>query len=56
MKKATAFLKDDSGATAIEYVLIASAMGISLAAASPLLGSALQDKLSSLTTHITMGK
>ncbi len=41
MKK---FLKDESGATAIEYGLIAAAMGLMLILMMPLLASALQGK------------
>jgi len=37
-----ALMCDDSGATAIEYALIASATGLSLAAVMPLLGTKLQ--------------
>ncbi len=37
MEKFFAFLKDESGATAIEYGLIAAAMGLALVTAMPLL-------------------
>lgn len=42
------FLKDESGATAIEYGLIAAGIGLVLATAAPTIGS----KLSSVFTTI----
>ena len=56
MKKITRFLKDESGATAIEYGLIAAAMGLALVTAMPILASAVTGKFSSLATHISTGK
>jgi len=53
MKK---FLKDESGATAIEYGLIAAAMGLALVVLMPKLTLALNSNFSSLATHITTGK
>ncbi len=53
MKK---FLKDESGVTAIEYGLIAAAMGIMLVAVMPTLSTAVSGKFGSLSTHITTGK
>jgi pilus assembly protein Flp/PilA len=50
MKK---FLKDESGATAIEYGLIASAMGICLIFAMPFIQNAINNKFSSLGTKIS---
>jgi len=50
------FLHDDRGATAIEYALIASAMGVALLAAMPLIATAITGKFSSLAGHITTGK
>jgi pilus assembly protein Flp/PilA len=41
MKK---FLKDESGATAIEYGLIAAAMGLALVTAMPLIGPIIIEK------------
>jgi pilus assembly protein Flp/PilA len=41
MKLFTEFLKDESGATAIEYGLIAAAVGLVLVAISPQLSEAL---------------
>ncbi len=52
MKK---FLKDESGATAIEYGLIAAAMGLALVAAMPSITSAIKTQFSSLGGHITSG-
>jgi pilus assembly protein Flp/PilA len=43
------FVKDESGATAIEYGLIAAAIGLMLVVAMPLLSSALQTVFSSIT-------
>jgi pilus assembly protein Flp/PilA len=55
MTSLTRLLKDDSGATAIEYALIASFMGIALIAAMPLLAGAITGKFSSLAGHISSG-
>ena len=40
MNKFLRFVKDESGATAIEYGLIAAAMGLALVTAMPILASA----------------
>jgi pilus assembly protein Flp/PilA len=45
MKK---FLKDESGATAIEYGLIASAIGLMLIVAAPILAAAISALFSEL--------
>lgn len=50
MKK---FLKDESGATAIEYGLIAAAMGVCLIAAMPFITSALLVQFSYIGSKIT---
>ena len=50
MKK---FFKDESGATAIEYGLIAAAMGLALVTVMPTLGSAIETKFSSLAASIS---
>ncbi len=42
MSKFVRFIKDESGATAIEYGLIAAATGLVLVAISPALSAALQ--------------
>jgi pilus assembly protein Flp/PilA len=52
MKK---FLKDESGATAIEYGLIAAAMGLALVTAMPSITGAITGKFTSLGGHITSG-
>jgi pilus assembly protein Flp/PilA len=49
------FLKDESGATAIEYGLIAAAMGLALVTAMPSITSAVKTKFSSIGGHITSG-
>lgn len=56
MTKFVRFLIDDSGATAIEYGLIAAAMGMALIAAMPAITVAITGKFSSLGAHITSGK
>ena len=55
MTKFVRFAKDESGATAIEYGLIAAAMGLALVTAMPLLATAITGKFSSLSGHITSG-
>jgi pilus assembly protein Flp/PilA len=52
----TKFIRDESGATAIEYGLIASFMAVCLVAALPLLTTALNGKFSFIGTKITSGK
>ncbi len=52
MKK---FFKDESGATAIEYGLIAAAMGLALVTAMPSITSAIETKFSSLGGSISSG-
>jgi pilus assembly protein Flp/PilA len=49
------FLKDESGATAIEYALIASAMGLAVIAAMNSVGPAITAKFESLATSISTG-
>ena len=55
MIKFVRFVKDESGATAIEYGLIAAAMGLALVTAMPYLANAITSKFSSLATSITTG-
>jgi pilus assembly protein Flp/PilA len=55
-RKMTKFIRDESGATAIEYGLIASFMAVCLVAALPLLTTALNGKFSFIGTKITSGK
>lgn len=50
------YLKDDKGATAIEYGLIAAAMGLSLVAVMPTLATSIMDKFGSIAGHVTSGK
>jgi pilus assembly protein Flp/PilA len=50
------FFADERGATAIEYGLIAAAMGVCLVAAMPLIETALSTQFTSLGTHISTGK
>ena len=52
MKK---FLNDESGATAIEYALIAAAMGLALVTAMPLIRDAIIGKFTSLAASVTSG-
>jgi pilus assembly protein Flp/PilA len=49
------FLKDESGATAIEYGLIAAAMGLALVTAMPSITDAITSEFSSIAGHITSG-
>jgi pilus assembly protein Flp/PilA len=46
------FLKDDSGATAIEYGLLASLIAVALIGALFTLGSTLQAKFSAITSGL----
>jgi pilus assembly protein Flp/PilA len=55
MTKFVSFVKDESGATAIEYGLIAAAMGLALVAVMPLLANAIKTTFSSLAGHISSG-
>ena len=50
------FFKNEGGATAIEYGLIAMAMGVVLITAIPLLGSAVTASFSSIASHISSGQ
>jgi pilus assembly protein Flp/PilA len=50
------FLKDTSGATAIEYGLIAAAMGVMLIVTMPYLANSIGTQFNSLGQHITSGK
>jgi len=55
MNKFVRFVKDESGATAIEYGLIAAAMGLALVVAMPYLATAVSTKFTSLADHISSG-
>jgi pilus assembly protein Flp/PilA len=52
MKK---FINDESGATAIEYGLIAAAMGLALVTVMPTLRTAVTTKFGSLAGHVSTG-
>lgn len=52
MKKFVRFMNDESGATAIEYGLIAAAMGLMLVVAMPILSTAVQRVFTSLGTGL----
>ncbi len=55
LKFISCYLSDETGATAIEYALIASAMALALVAAMPLLGSVIATKFASIGASITSG-
>ena len=55
MTKFVRFVKDESGATAIEYGLIAAAMGVALITAMPFLAGAISGKFQSLASAISSG-
>ena len=55
MNKVQSFINDQSGATAIEYALIASAMALALVATMPLLGGIIKDKFTNIGASITSG-
>ncbi len=46
------FINDTSGATAIEYGLIAATVGLMLVAAMPLLATALEDVFTKINTGL----
>jgi pilus assembly protein Flp/PilA len=52
MKLVTRFLKDQSGATAIEYGLIAAGISIAIILAVNGLGTNLNDKFTSINTSL----
>lgn len=52
MTKFVRFLKDESGATAIEYGLIAAGIAVAIIAAVNLLGDTLNNTFSSITSNI----
>ena len=49
------FLKDESGATAIEYVLIAAAMALVLITVMPLLATAINKQFTTITNAVSSG-
>ena len=52
MSKFVAFLKNDSGATAIEYGLIAAGISVAIIAIVNGLGTQLNDKFTSVSTQL----
>jgi pilus assembly protein Flp/PilA len=50
----TRFLRDESGATAIEYSLIASIMAVGLIAAMPVLSSSIQTAFTTLAGNLNV--
>jgi pilus assembly protein Flp/PilA len=50
------YLRDENGATAIEYGLIAAAMGVALVVVMPTLASQIVVQFSNLGSHIATGK
>jgi pilus assembly protein Flp/PilA len=52
MSKFIAFLKNDSGATAIEYGLIAAGISVAIIAVVNGLGTQLNDKFTSISTQL----
>ena len=54
--KLSAFLMDESGATAIEYALIAAGIAIAIIGAVNGVGTALQGKFNDVKTVVTTGK
>ncbi|MFZ0197337.1 MAG: Flp family type IVb pilin [Pseudolabrys sp.] len=52
MSKVLAFLKDDSGATAIEYGLIAAGISVVIIATVNTIGSTLNTNFTSISTQL----
>ncbi len=52
MNKVARFLKDESGATAIEYGLIVAATGLALVAVMPTIKSKIQNTFSTVASHM----
>ncbi|NJM30444.1 MAG: Flp family type IVb pilin [Rhizobiales bacterium] len=52
MNKLVRFVKDESGATAIEYGLIAAAMGIAIITAMPSLTTAWSSNMGNLASNM----
>jgi pilus assembly protein Flp/PilA len=55
MNKLARLLKDESGVTAIEYGLIAAAIGLVLVAVLPTLGGALNDVFTRISGALNAG-
>lgn len=56
MTRLRRFFSNDRGATAIEYALVAAAMGLTLATAMPFIASSTTGGFSSLAGHIATGQ
>jgi pilus assembly protein Flp/PilA len=52
MSKFVAFLKNESGATAIEYGLIAAGISVAIIAVVNTLGTQLNDKFTAISTQL----
>ena len=52
MSKVFAFLKDESGATAIEYGLIAAGISVVIIATVNMIGTTLDGKFNSISTQL----
>ena len=52
MNKVLAFLRNESGATAIEYGLIAAGISVAIIAAVNTIGSTLNTKFTSISTQL----
>jgi pilus assembly protein Flp/PilA len=52
MSKIVAFLKNESGATAIEYGLIAAGISVAIIAVVNTLGTQLNEKFTSISTQL----
>jgi pilus assembly protein Flp/PilA len=52
MKKLSGFVKDEAGATAIEYGLIAAATGLALVLVMPAISTALQSTFNSISNKL----
>jgi len=50
------FLRDEQGVTAIEYVVMASALGVGLVLIMPKFSSQIAGQFSSLGSHVASGK
>ena len=55
MKLVSKFLKDESGATAIEYGLIAALISVAIIAAATTLGSNLSTTFETISTDVATG-
>jgi len=55
MRKVKQFVRDEAGASAVEYLLIGFALTLALVTVLPTLAQAVLSKFSSLPGHITSG-